>query len=386
MRFVEFRQIQNAKQLNEGARIDHAEDIIFTEGSKGVLRVLEALKSLEQQGHKNVTVKWDGSPAVIFGRDQDGNFILTDKSGFTAKGYDGKAKSPDELLKMLTNRPGANNPDPKKAEDYKQFAANMKTVFPLFEAAVPKDYVGFFKGDMLYFTTPQIQDGNLIFEPNIVEYAIDVNSDLGKRIKQSKAGVVIHRQVDAEGNESPLKDKDIFQGNDLLVMPPITMEKPAQIDNQQIKQLESRIKANAGSVDQMLDLNELAAMQLKDLPKIFYTYMNSKVDTGIQNLAADFAGWLERSPKISDRKKAKILQYIKEHAQAFKTMWQTVMDVLTLKNTIISQFDKEASVQAKIHGPHGGEGGEGYVLAHPEGDIKLVPRAYFSKANRAKQR
>lgn len=382
MRFVEFRQIQNAKQLNEGARIDHAEDIIFTEGSKGVLRVLEALKSLEQQGHKDVTVKWDGSPAVIFGRDQGGDFILTDKSGFSAVGYNGKAKSPEEIETMLKNRPGYAK-DPK---GYGVLVNNMKTVFPLFEAAVPKDYVGFFKGDMLYFNTPQIQDGNLIFEPNIVEYAIDVNSDLGKRIKQSKAGVVIHRQVDAEGNESPLKDKDIFQGNDLLVMPPITMEKPAQVDNQQITQLESKIKAEAGAVDQMLNLNDLAAMQLKDLPKIFYRYMNSKVDTGIQNLAADFAGWLERDPKISDRKKTKILQYIKDHAQAFKTMWQTVMDVLTLKNAIIGQFDKEASVQAKIHGPHGGEGGEGYVLAHPEGDIKLVPRAYFSKANRAKQR
>jgi len=383
MRFVEFKQQpQNKKQLNEGARIDHAEDIIFTEGSKGVLRVLEALKSLEQQGHKDVTVKWDGSPAVIFGRDPDGSFVLTDKSGFTAKGYDGKAKSPEEIETMLKNRPGYAK-DPK---GYGVLVNNMKTVFPLFEAAVPKDYVGFFKGDMLYFNTPQIQDGNLIFEPNIVEYAIDVNSDLGKRIKQSKAGVVIHRQVDAEGNESPLKDKDIFQGNDLLVMPPITMEKPAQVDNQQITQLESKIKAEAGAVDQMLNLNDLAAMQLKDLPKIFYRYMNSKVDTGIQNLAADFAGWLERDPKISDRKKTKILQYIKDHAQAFKTMWQTVMDVLTLKNAIIGQFDKEASVQAKIRGPHGGEGGEGYVLAHPEGDIKLVPRAYFSKANRAVQR
>src|SRR6056300_1309234 len=165
-----------------------------------------------------------------------------------------------------------------------------------------------------------------------------------------------------------------------------TMEKPAQVDNQQITQLESQIKTEAGAVDQMLNLNDLAAMQLKDLPKIFYRYMNSKVDTGIQNLASDFAGWLERDPKISDRKKTKILQYIKEHAQAFKTMWQTVMDVLTLKNAIIGQFDEEASVQAKIRGPHGGEGGEGYVLAHPEGDIKLVPRAYFSKANRAVQR
>ena len=33
-----------------------------------------------------------------------------------------------------------------------------------------------------------------------------------------------------------------------------------------------------------------------------------------------------------------------------------------------------------------GQGGEGYVLAHPEGDIKLVSREYFSKANRSVER
>jgi hypothetical protein len=32
------------------------------------------------------------------------------------------------------------------------------------------------------------------------------------------------------------------------------------------------------------------------------------------------------------------------------------------------------------------DGGEGYVLAHPEGDIKLVPRKTFSKYNRAVER
>ena len=384
MRFVEFKNFQKNTQLNEGARIDHAEDLIFQEGSKGALRAVQALRGLESKGHKDVTVKWDGSPAVIFGRDQNGNFILTDKSGFTAKGYDGKSKSADELQKMLMNRPGASNPDPKKAQGYKQFAANMKNVFALFEAATPKDYRGFFKGDMLYFNTPPIQDGNLVFEPNIVEYSIDANSELGKKIKQSKAGVVIHRQVDIEGNESPLKDPEIFQGNDLLVMPPVTVEKPAQVDNEQLNRLENKVKTNAGAIDELLNPATLQAQQMKDLPKIFYTYMNSKVDTGIQNLGPDFAGWLERSPKISDRKKTKILQYIKDHAVAFKTMWQTVADIITVKDNIIAQFDQEATVKSKIHGH--GEGGEGYVLAHPQGDIKLVPREYFSKANRAKQR
>jgi len=50
---MRFRDI---KMLMEGARIQHAEDIIFWEGSKGALRVVNSLKSLEQSGHKEVTI------------------------------------------------------------------------------------------------------------------------------------------------------------------------------------------------------------------------------------------------------------------------------------------------------------------------------------------
>ena len=82
MRYREFRLVESKFSLKEGARIDHAEDIIFDEGSRGAIRALEALKQMEQGGHKNVTVKWDGSPALVFGRNEAGEFILTDKSGF----------------------------------------------------------------------------------------------------------------------------------------------------------------------------------------------------------------------------------------------------------------------------------------------------------------
>ena len=67
--------------------------------------------------------------------------------------------------------------------------------------------------------------------------------------------------------------------------------------------------------------------------------------------------------------------------------------VSTIKNKIINQFDShDAEVTAEIgsHGPVSKDahasGGEGYVLAHPGGDIKLVPRAGFTKANRSIQR
>ncbi len=74
---MRFREI---KILMEAARIQHAEDIIFWEGSKGAMRVVNSLKSLEKDGHKDVTIKWDGKPAVIFGRMPDGKFVFTDKS------------------------------------------------------------------------------------------------------------------------------------------------------------------------------------------------------------------------------------------------------------------------------------------------------------------
>ena len=54
------------------------------------------------------------------------------------------------------------------------------------------------------------------------------------------------------------------------------------------------------------------------------------------------------------------------------------------KDDIISKFDSQGGqVKQSINGQ---PGGEGYVLAHPKGDIKLVPRATFTAANRAVKR
>jgi len=377
-------------QLNEGARIDHAEDIVFWEGSAGAKRALEAIKGLEGNGHQDVTIKWDGSPAIIFGRDESGNFVLTDKSGFTAKGYNGRSTSAEELEDMLLSRSGGKN---RENPGYVAFAGKMKDIFPLYEAAVPQDYIGFFKGDLLYFNTPEKVNGNFVFTPNIVTYSVDANSELGKRIARSKTGVVIHREVDAQGNEGPLMDKDIFQGEEVLVVPPVSVERPADVDNEQVAQLEQLINRNAAGIDELLNVQELTQKQMKDFPQVLYAYTNSKVDTGLQNLGADFAQWLEQRKQISDRKKGKILEYVNQHGPAFKALWDTVSALMRVKDDIIRQFDSHDQTVKQEIGSHGpvrsdahGVGGEGYVLAHPEGDIKLVPREYFTKANRSVER
>jgi hypothetical protein len=381
MRFYEFKETAK-RPLTEGARIQHAEDLIFWEGSAGAMRALEALKSLEGDNHRQVTIKWDGSPAIIFGRDENGEFILTDKSGFTAKGYDGRSKSPEDLEQMFLNRSGGKN---RENPGYVAFAGRMKEIFPYFERAVPQDYRGFFKGDLLYFSTPEKRNGNFVFKPNIVEYAVDMNSELGKRIARSKTGVVIHRQIDPDGGEHPLQDADIFQDGEVLVVPPVSVERPADVDNQQVAQLEQIIRKNAAGIDELLNPESLKAAQMSDFANILYTYTNSKVDTGLNNLGADFAQWLEQRPQISDKKKAKVLDYVKQHVKAFNALWNTVNSIMRVKDNIIRQFDShDQTVKQSI--PGHGEGGEGYVLAHPEGDIKLVPREYFTRANRAVER
>ena len=367
----------------EGARIDHAEDYVFFKGSKGAMHALDSLRNMASGGHKDVTIKWDGSPAIIFGRNEDGEFILTDKSGFGAKGYDGKAKSGEDLQKMLMARPGASNPDPKKADAYKKFASGMRDIFDYYESAVPNDHRGFFKGDLLYKQTPTVRDKNFIFKPNIVEYAVDVNSDLGKKIARSKTGVVIHRQVDIDGAESPLKDFGIFQGNDVLVVPPVTVETPPEVPNEEIERLGQIISKDAKAIDTLLDANKLRQMQMTDFPKILYNYMNSKVDTGLDGLGRDFVKWLTTS-KVSRRKQEKIIQYIKDNVTAFSSLWEVVTGIMKVKDSIISQLDAQGGpVKARTGDA---DGGEGYVLAHPAGDMKLVNRAGFTAANRAVQR
>ena len=57
---------------------------------------------------------------------------------------------------------------------------------------------------------------------------------------------------------------------------------------------------------------------------------------------------------------------------------------MNVKNNIIDQLDNQkGTVSATINGK---PGGEGYVLQHPAGDIKLVNRSGFSAANRAVER
>jgi hypothetical protein len=117
--------------------------------------------------------------------------------------------------------------------------------------------------------------------------------------------------------------------------------------------------------------------------------MNSKVDTGLDNLGGDFLDWVQLRPQLSGAAKKKIAEYIADNQQGFKALWEVVAKIQQVKDDVITQLDNQPGVPVKQRmssDDDSVDGGEGYVLAHPEGDIKLVPRKTFSKYNRAVQR
>jgi hypothetical protein len=60
-----------------GRDFQHLEDLVIVDGSHGAFEALADIQELAQ-GSDDVTVKWDGSPAIFFGRNEQGQFVLTD--------------------------------------------------------------------------------------------------------------------------------------------------------------------------------------------------------------------------------------------------------------------------------------------------------------------
>ena len=374
MRLVEFKEVDKKNVALKESRIQHAEDLIFWEGSRGAIRAIEQLQSLSKST-QSLTIKWDGSPAVVFGRNPNGEFIFTDKSGFVAKGYDGRATNSADLKSAIVGR----GKDPTKKKAQAQYASKMASVFDTVQQAVPENVQGYFVGDMLYFQTPKKAGDKFIFKPNVVQYAVDVNSEIGQQIANSSVGVVVHHKMTEDGKVLPINDLDMIQGS-VLAIPPTTLNKKDPIQVKGLDHLKSLLSNSGAEIDKLLNKNKIAEMKLTDLPNILYTYTNSKVDTGLNRLGEDFLRWLAASA-VSQPKRIKIKEYVTANIQAFSKLWILVGGIMKVKDSIINQLDQaQGDITATINGK---PGGEGYVLGSPEGNIKLVKRSGFTKANRA---
>jgi hypothetical protein len=174
-------------QLSEAAgkntHMIHIEDLIIDGGVKGARQAIIALRSLRDMLSGNtkaavdVTVKWDGAPAVFAGEDpRDGQFFVAKKGIFNAdpKVYkshaDIDADTSGDLSKKL-----------KMAYDYLK----------------PLGIKGVIQGDFMFDKSDLKKENingvsHIVFHPNTIAYAVPTGSALAKTIGSAKIGIVWH--------------------------------------------------------------------------------------------------------------------------------------------------------------------------------------------------
>lgn len=384
--------------LTEGVRITHLEDTVLERGVDGALFALDQLRQLISNAPENkkyLTIKYDGKPAVVFGRNEAGQLMFTDKPRFVAKGYNGRALGPEELKSVLTSRipPGAT---PEQIEERNRYANGLSSFWEIIDAAIPKDFRGYIMGDLMWspgLSRPTLVNDYYVFEPNTVTYRLHKDTDLGKRITAAglgrSVGIAVHQYLPL-GSDIPQLLEKVPKYNQNVGLIMFGAEYPGQpdlaLEENKLKQLEKEINTgtNRQALDALLDRATLSKMRISDFPNILQSYVNHRVDTGnFRNLAEDFLPWVDQH-SLSGPKKENIHMHVEMHQSSFHLLMKIFLALVYFKESLLQQLDSgQHSIQSKIGNQ---DGGEGYVYGQGDDKIKLIRRFDFSAENRRRYR
>ena len=366
--------------------IEHIEDLVFRNGTKGIQQALAVIEHMKTDTKKSTTVKWDGKPALIFGRMPDGTFVLTDVSGFTAKGYNGLFTSPRQVTKHLAARDATAAEQGKPATRVETLAPLYQQLWPLLQAAVPLNFKGYIQGDLLYTATPPERAGNLEFRPNTIAYSIPAASKLGQEISNSNVGIAIHtRYKEPGGAKQPLGRPVLIPVNGLLLLEPIhPVENVQPEDSSSVKQLKQLVAKHGANIDGLFNPAELRAAKITDLPKLCIDFVNYMIhlthnDNAVinnfqatQRFVGDFLSWVGvNKGRAKYEKIAEYLQSPRSNVDGIAAAWTAFILLHNIKMDILQQLDRQVPGQ------------EGWVVTVPGGVVKFVNRFEFTRANRA---
>jgi len=389
--------------LNEFKRthLEHIEDLVLTNGFEGGKSVVEYFRGLlvTLQGSVaeplQVSVKWDGAPAVICGtHPETGKFFVGTKSVFA-----GKAKV-NYTKKDIANNHGT--------EDLGQKL--LKCLVHL----QPLNIQQVVQGDLL-FTNDDITRKNIggkphiTFTPNTITYAVEEGTELGKQIDIAKIGIIFHTTYNGEtladmtasggaDIQSFTKSPDVFFDNatykDVSGSAKFTAKETQQFMNgiDKLENLLTNIPRNL--TDQLGQNNDFvgyfqlyinAMVKQGQLPtnvnqylKGFKDFYNSRMQQQIAGLKAQKA-LQARQDKITQM--PQFMARVRKPLQAMLTFYKAVQ---VLKGFILKKMSQAMAIGSFAQTDNGLEvtEPEGFVAVDRTGNaVKLVDRLGFSRRN-----
>ena len=401
--FAELTEDKGGKNLH----LEHLEDEILNygvDGGRAALNFLRSLRNMLAGGSRssvNMTVKWDGAPAIFAGIDpEDGKFFVAKKSVFNVspKLYKTDAEINADLSGTLN--------------------AKFKVALKEFSKLGIK---GVLQGDLMF--TDDVEkttiDGDkyLTFQPNTIVYAIPDNSVLAKIINKANVGIVWHTTYTGDtlqgmkasfgANISSLRKPSSVWMDDATYKDASGSATFTAAETEKVTAILSQVgttfrKIHSGHLNSFLKLQEsmtgaLAGASLK-------TYNNSMVRAGEKitnpmSHAKGYEAWVWDSVQKqidkakSEKGKDKYRNIQKEYVREVKKYTRNLIQIITFQNLLV---DAKMQIVQKLNSVKGLtdtfiKTKNGFKVTNPEGfvaidrvsggAVKLVDRMEFSYNN-----
>ena len=393
-----FRDFLLTEQKN--LHLEHLEDEVLNGGVNGTRSAINFLQSLRDmlagssKSRVDVSVKWDGAPAIFVGiNPENGKFFVGSKSVFAKN-----AKLNYSVGDISTNHAGG-------------LADKLKVAF---EVLSPLRWNGIFQGDMMFTNNDlkkeTIEDKPYVtFQPNTILYAVPYKS--ADSILSAKMGVVWHTSYSGKTMEDmtakfgvtlsqipKTKEAWMMDATYRDVSGTATFNKKDTITI-------TKILSNAGKMFQSLKPAVLSRI-VEDEPirTLIKTFNNTKVKSGekIKNTRQHTRGVIAfaydklkkdvEKVKREQTKKAK-QQVMDEKMQFFRSNSSQLVKIFDMQNLLV---DAKEMIIRKLEGAKGLtqtfiKTNKGFKVTAPEGfvavdrlagtAVKLVDRMEFSMHN-----
>ena len=391
---------------DRNTHLEHLEDEIINNGTKGAKTSIEFLKSIKKMlqggsGGSTVSVKWDGAPAVFCGiNPENGKFFVGTKSIFN-----------------VTPKINYTNADISKNHGG-ALADKLKTALKYLPSLGIK---GVLQGDLLFTddkkTAKVAGKDSIVFTPNTITYAVPKVSSgflgLGRNIyteiNNAKIGIIFHTSYSGKtmkgltasfgaSTRGLKKNKNVFFDNANY-----KQVGNAGFDKSEESKFDAIIRMAEGSAykaGKFVDLikKDKGPLSLGVQMKTFFnTYIRQGTAiTNTKALANNFEVYFrDRLKKEIDSKKTPAAkQKYKEILEAGMKILRpnrdglyftiaTYITLQTAKALLLGKLNQIQSIGSFLRTKNGYKvtNPEGYVAIKKGGAVKLVDRLEFSRAN-----
>ena len=387
----------------KNTHLEHLEDDILNQGSKGGKNAIAFLKELgkmltEPKSAITVTTKWDGAPAIVCGINPETEaFFVGTKSVFN--------KTNPKIIYVESDIEfhGYSGELAKKLKLALKYLSTLKIK-------------GVLQGDMLFSNGDKVRkqiDGKscIAFTPNTITYCVEKGSDIYKEVNAAEFGIVFHTKysgsdmasmnaVLGDVSGSFTKTAKVFSGTatfkDVSGQSTFTPKEKTAF-NAQVNKTHGSLKQASKFLDILGGTGDGRFL----FSALFKQYFNSYVRTGkpitnVQKVAAGFEGFyvtlldkqINSVKQPTTKKKYQKIKtdgqkFLKQNARAVYMTVASYMNLISAKNIVIKKLNAVKSVGTYLKTDKGFKvtSPEGFVAIKSGKALKLVDRVEFSRAN-----